>query len=325
MLTIVMYHYVRDLPNTPYPRIRGLLSHDFYGQLDYVGKHYQVCSLDEVMAAAAGRAALPRNACLLTFDDGLLDHYETVYPALQRKGMPGAFFPTVRSSQHELVLDVHKVHFILAVHPDPAALLDDLFQLIDQQRSQTFIPTQAELLAACAASKNRYDDQTLLIIKRLLQYVLPKPVRRQLASELFRRHVSDDEVAFARSLYMSLDHLRHMERSGMGVGGHGVEHDWLEHESAAEQAEEFEISRAFVVQILGREPGEWVMNYPYGSYNATTVAVATASTGCVLGLTTRPQLVVDFSSPFETHRIDTNDLPCQADALAVPLTQQVIN
>ena len=32
-LTVIMYHYVRDLPNTNYPEIKGLLINDFKGIL----------------------------------------------------------------------------------------------------------------------------------------------------------------------------------------------------------------------------------------------------------------------------------------------------
>ena len=55
MLTIVMYHCVRDLPRTRFPRIKGLLTEKFEGQLDYISGRYSLCSLKQVLAASRGR------------------------------------------------------------------------------------------------------------------------------------------------------------------------------------------------------------------------------------------------------------------------------
>ena len=83
-LTIVMYHYVRDLPRTRYPRIKGRTIEEFEGQLDYIQQHYTVTTTRAVVEASRGGRPLPPNACLLTFDDGFLDHYTTVFPRLLR-------------------------------------------------------------------------------------------------------------------------------------------------------------------------------------------------------------------------------------------------
>ena len=114
MLTVVMYHDVRPLPRTRYPEIRGLQTEKFEGQLDYILKHYTVCCLRQVIAAARGEEPLPHNACVLTFDDGLIDHYLTVFPRLEERGIVGGFFPSGRAVQEHRVLDVHKIHFVLA-------------------------------------------------------------------------------------------------------------------------------------------------------------------------------------------------------------------
>ena len=39
--TIIAYHYVRDLSDTDYPEIKGLLTSEFEGQLDYLSKYYK--------------------------------------------------------------------------------------------------------------------------------------------------------------------------------------------------------------------------------------------------------------------------------------------
>ena len=73
-LTIINYHYIRDFPNTRYNRIKGLLVSEFRKHLDYIQQNYIVVSMKQVIDGAE----LPNKACLLAFDDGLIDHYLTV-------------------------------------------------------------------------------------------------------------------------------------------------------------------------------------------------------------------------------------------------------
>ena len=114
LLTVIMYHYVRDLTRSRYPAIKGRCTADFEAQLDYIERHHTVVRLRDVVAAARGERALPEAPCVLTFDDGLLDHFETVFPRLVERGLVGAFFPSARPLRNHVVLDVHKLHFVLA-------------------------------------------------------------------------------------------------------------------------------------------------------------------------------------------------------------------
>ena len=43
-LTIVMYHYVRDLKNSRFPGIKGLELDLFKEQIEYLHKHYNINS-----------------------------------------------------------------------------------------------------------------------------------------------------------------------------------------------------------------------------------------------------------------------------------------
>src|SRR2546427_3169083 len=54
MLTVVMYHYVRDLPRTRFPAIHGMRLEHFEGQLDYLTKHYTILDVREILAAIRG-------------------------------------------------------------------------------------------------------------------------------------------------------------------------------------------------------------------------------------------------------------------------------
>ena len=40
-ITIVMYHFVRDLKHSRYPKIKGITINEFKEQLSYIENHYQ--------------------------------------------------------------------------------------------------------------------------------------------------------------------------------------------------------------------------------------------------------------------------------------------
>jgi peptidoglycan/xylan/chitin deacetylase (PgdA/CDA1 family) len=316
MLTIVMYHYVRDLARTRFPEIRGLSTDRFEGQLDYLTKHYALCRPDEVVAAVQGDTELPPNACLLTFDDGLRDHYTTVFPRLHERGIRAVFCPAVRPLQEHTVLDVHMIHFVLASVHDPRRVVDDVLGLVDAHRSTTALPERSALYRM-AAGPSRFDSPEVTFLKRLLQRILPPRVRGHICRALFERYVSADLTSFAAELYMDLAQLRCLARYDMAIGGHGYGHDCLEFLEPAEQHEEIRQTTSLLEAVNGRRPTNWIMSYPFGSFSKYTLELLQQA-GCAVGLTTKVGLVTDLSSPLELKRLDTNDLPFAGDA---PLSQ----
>jgi peptidoglycan/xylan/chitin deacetylase (PgdA/CDA1 family) len=307
-LTIVMYHYVRDLARSRYPAIKGRTVADFRGQLDHIGRNYEVVTAEHVAAASRGETDLPANAAWLTFDDGYLDHFTNVTPLLDERGWQGSFFVPARPVLEGKLLDVNKIHFILASGGDPAALVDELRQQVAAARERgaelrDWDSYLAEFMGEC-----HLDTPEVLFIKLMLQVGLPEQVRTRICDALFARFVSSDEVSFAAELYASPDQLRMMQRAGMCIGSHGFAHNWMGTLPRDEQAVEVSRSLEFLAS-LGVDRNDWVMCYPYGSYNADTLDLVRAS-GCALGVTTGNGIAdIKTDAPLELPRIDTIDLP----------------
>ena len=118
-ITIIMYHYIRDVQSSLFPRINALSVSDFKNQLNYLEKNYTFVSIADLQASILDKkSSLPPNSVLLTFDDGYSDHFETVYPILCDRGIKGIFFPPARPIIENSVLDVNKIQFIIAVCKD---------------------------------------------------------------------------------------------------------------------------------------------------------------------------------------------------------------
>ena len=306
-LTIVMYHYVRDLERSRYPKIKGRTVEEFKRQLDHIASCHTVVTAQQVAAAVRGEDAVPENAAWLTFDDGYLDHYTNVFPLLFERGWQGSFFPPSQTVLDGKLLDVNKIHFILAADSRPEDIVREIRSALDAHSADPDVrPFEAywnEL-----AKPNRYDPAEVVFIKRALQFGLPESVRAEVVDRLFHRLVSDDPAAFAAELYVSLDQLRTMARCGMYVGSHGASHRWLDRLSPAQQAAEIDNSLAFL-RSVGTPRQDWVMCYPYGASDPSVLQLL-KQRSCSVALTTKPAVAsLERDDPLLLPRIDTNDLP----------------
>jgi peptidoglycan/xylan/chitin deacetylase (PgdA/CDA1 family) len=307
-LTIVMYHYIRDIRNSAYPRLKGLDIASFKRQLDFLQSSYTMVRLADLRACIQESKPLPVKACWLTFDDGYRDHYEYVFPELLSRGIEGAFFPPSKPITDREILDANKIHFILARVKNVEAIVADLKAAFFAHDLVDVMGKSFEALWSELAKPNRFDSGDVIFVKRLLQHALPPRWRERLADVLFKKYVSTDAHAFADDLYMSSAQLSEMIKSGMYVGSHGYRHLWLGKETYATQLDEIQKSLEFL-DSLGAPTRDWVMCYPYGNHDAETLDIL-KSKGCLLGLTTNVGVAdLQVNAPLELPRLDTNDLP----------------
>jgi peptidoglycan/xylan/chitin deacetylase (PgdA/CDA1 family) len=307
-VTIVMYHYVRDLEHSRFPAIKGLSVERFRRQLDYIQAHYTPITVETLLEALqSGEKNLPQNSILLTFDDGYADHFLNVSPLLEARKIQGCFFPPAQAILEHTVLDVNKIHFILASAPDPNELLDRVFTSLEEFRSEHAFKTREWYLQNLAGD-HRFDTREVVVLKRLLQRELPEPVRAEIVRRLFAEYVASDEAAFARELYMSVDQIASLRRSGMHIGCHGYSHAWLNHLSPDAQAVEIDRSLEFL-QSLGVTADNWTICYPYGGFNDSLLQILRARR-CQLGFSVEARIAdLDSDERLTLPRIDTNDLP----------------
>ena len=322
-LTVVMYHYVRDLKHSRYPSIKGLDVALFKEQVAFLKKHYSFVTVEEVIAATQGIHKLPSHPVLLTFDDAYIDHFTYVFPILKNEGVQGAFYAPVKAITQYKVLDVNKIHFILASTPEEkmSSLLKEIALLLDKYR-EVYHLESFEFYYKKLAQLDRFDTKEVIFVKRLLQVELVEELRNIITTELFEKIVGVEEAAFSRELYMSEDQMKCMVSAGMHIGSHGYDHYWLGSLPKEQQAVEIEESLRFINKIYGNRGGykqkEWTICYPYGNYNDDTITLLKEN-HCALGFTTEVKLA-DINNQmgdnvFKIPRLDTNDLPKDAKAL----------
>ncbi|MDA2983276.1 MAG: polysaccharide deacetylase family protein [Actinomycetota bacterium] len=257
------------------------------------------------MAAVTQGAALPENACWLTFDDGFKDHHRHVLPELLKRNIQGSFFPAVKPIMERSILDVHQVHFILASAGDFGALITDLHYECKQNGLND---DEVAHLWNTHAVVSKYDSKEVAYFKRMLQFVLPEHLRNSITSRLFEKYVKTPQLDFAADLYMSEDEVKDLVGAGMYVGSHGYKHLWFDKENKKSQDEEIQQSLHFLKSI-GAVVKNWIMCYPYGAHNDQTLDLLTEAE-CAIGLTTQfGQADFRVHHPLKLPRFDTNDFP----------------
>lgn len=309
-LYISMYHYTRNLKDSRYPNIKGLDSSMFSEQILFMKEHFHIVTMEEVMEAAENRYNLPEDAMLLTFDDGYIDNYTFAFPVLDKLGVQGSFFiPGKTFTTYEL-LDVNKIHYLLA-STDINIILEDLLERMEHYRGNEYTyPSNQELFHEYAKS-NRFDGKEIIFVKRMLQTVLPEKIRNRIASELFAKHVGVSEQQLAHELYMTEEQIRTLKRHGMHIGVHGYDHYWLGNLSKEKMQQDMQKALEIMDEFIDSK--KWAMNYPYGSYNEDVICYAKEHGACV-GVTTEVRIAdLEIDDVMKLPRLDCNDYPPKSE------------
>ena len=292
-LTVMMYHYIHDRGDEAEAGtgIPGMPVMAFEAQLDDLAKRHTFVSWPVVRMAVQDQKPLPDSACLLTFDDGVLDHYFNAFRILRDRNISGLFFVMDRFENEGLTLP-HKIHFLLA-KLGISKLREVLWEnLHSSQRDQL---SEAEKKYSPKYPPLSLDNQ-INVLKSVLQRDLSKEVDSVLGN-LFVRYIGSQRDT-ARHYYLNSDQIQEMAAGGMHFGGHSHTHPWFDWIDAEARAIEIKASAERMQRI---EPGPWAFAYPYGSISEDSPSLLQQH-GFGAAFTTQTQL--RHSDPFFIGRLD---------------------
>jgi peptidoglycan/xylan/chitin deacetylase (PgdA/CDA1 family) len=288
-----MYHYVRP----PGSGQSALPLREFAEQLDCLGASHEIIDIDIYIRYLHGQGDLPPRCAILTFDDGLMDHVEHVYPELRRRGLSAAFFVQTAPTEQRHLAAAHMNHLLLVAVG---------FDLLREQ----FASTLAELQPG-AELGDFFDEQEALklyhyetppraVYKYAVAFGLPCELRDRVLARLFARHVGDPRE-WAERCYPTWKQWRELQAGGMHVGGHSHRHDIYTRMTPAQQRQDIRRCAAILSDRLGR--GRRAFAYPYGRCDETTCAEV-RDAGFTAALTTRAELNAGRVDPYRLGRVD---------------------
>lgn len=266
-LNVVMYHYVRDLARSRFPRLKAMLVHDFRLQLRQLAADFEICGLDAALEYLQGTYRPTRPLCLLTFDDGLKEHYSEVTSELARLRVSGLFFVITDCTANGRVAPVHKNHFLTA------SLDFHVYRTEFLERTGATAAVLGTVDVNTARRTYIWDEEGAAVFKYYFNFKMDPALRDTVIADMFEAHIGS-EAEFARDLYASWDELRSMQAEGMIIGGHTHRHRPCSSLTDHELREDLNLCRQHLDANLSPQPF-WPFSYPYGkadSYTPQTVA-----------------------------------------------------
>jgi peptidoglycan/xylan/chitin deacetylase (PgdA/CDA1 family) len=314
---LVMYHYVRDPEGGAFRGINACPVADFEGQVEHLLRNYQPLEPGVLLSAARDGTSIP-DGFVLTFDDGTRDHWDNALPVLERHGLHALFAPIGLPYLHGRIPFVQKNQLVRG-------------RLGEDRLPDAFVAAAAELapdvdvpgiMEQAPIGDYRRGTEKYLRFKYASNRLIPFDVSVAVMDRLFSEHVSDDEAAFIRELYLSTDEIVELRRRGHTLAGHSVAHPSLPRLDEAAQEREIADSVAWLGGLIG-ERIEW-FNYPYGDYDERSERVC-ERVGLEIAYSTRPP--ADWSSHddrFRVPRVDTCFLPVTEDAQPAVLAGEIV-
>jgi peptidoglycan/xylan/chitin deacetylase (PgdA/CDA1 family) len=304
-LQVSTYHYVRNLPRTRFPKIKGMLLDDFRAQVKSLVGMFEMATLESAVAFLNGKYTPRRDLCLMTFDDGLREHFADVTPILAEYRIQGLFFLITACLEDGVVAPVHMNHFLMA-YLGFEAYQTEFLRLLEELgfHDQTKITTD---LAVCQRTYP-LDDREIARFKYLFNFVLPSNTRDLVVRKLFEKHLGN-EREFGAELYLNWNEAQEMQRAGMAIGGHSHAHRPLATLRYDELCHDLTKNWQLIQKHLDAQD-LWPFSYPYGksdSFNRNTVEIL-RQLGYRFALCTEPGSNLPGTNLFYVRRVDCKEI-----------------
>ncbi len=261
-----MYHYVRPISQN-YPYFKNLDIETFKRQLDYFEDEYGFISKEDYFYAIKNRKKI--DGVVLSFDDGLKDHYLHVLPELKKRNLWGTFYITtgIYNKKNIKLLGVHRVHFLIGKY-GASKILEEILKMINTNMLDKKNINQFD--------KEIYNcgnyDKDSKELRRLLNFYLKYEYRDIILDKLMTKYF--DEKELFEETYLSVKELKEITKSGNILGSHTVHHPVLSRLSNEDQYKEIYESFEFLSKIYNMNYKSFC--YPYGyksSYNDITLKI----------------------------------------------------
>jgi len=246
---------------------------------------------------------------LLTFDDGLSEHHDYVLPILKELGLWGIFYVPTGPMNTRIMLDVHRVHLLLGRLGGENALkllgdiIEDYMITVSKEKHATFLKETYKLQDSTPASIN---------FKQTLNYFIGEEHRSEVLTNMIEQTFGTAFPSECENFYLNSGQLLELDKQGMIIGSHGVNHKLMSQLARDKQWNEISESSDYLYEVTGKK----VITYchPYGGLNSfdSTTETLLKAYGIRCSFTVHPGDVTDnqlTATPFALPRFDCNMFP----------------
>ena len=211
----IMYHYVRE-PEASLPHFKYLNIGDFKKQLDYFQKKFGFVEKgDFINSFNTGK---PMSGVVLTFDDGLKDHYRYVLPELLKRNLWGIFYVPYKACKRKKLLGPHRVHMLLGRFGGQK-VMENLSKITSKK---ILLHKHVEAFRTLSY-KGLADYRASTEVKRILNFYIDEKYREKTIDKLMKIFFKDESL-MAKNFYLNEEEIIKMAQAGMIIGAHTVNH-----------------------------------------------------------------------------------------------------
>ena len=264
-MKIIMYHYVRP-DNSCYPYLNYLNLNIFQRQLDYFQNKYGFISKQDFINSIDSNE--PLKGVVLSFDDGLKDHYKYVLPELKKRKLWGLFYICSGVYSSRKMLGVHRVQYLKGKYGSSVILKEALNMIEDHMLDESNI----ELFDKEIYIDSNYQESEKKL-RRLFNYYISYDYRDKILDSLMKKYFNENKLF--DEVYLNINELNEIHNEGNIIGSHAVTHKVLSRLSYTDQEQEIKKSFDFLKTTISLEP-PYSFCYPYGyraSYNNDTLKI----------------------------------------------------
>ena len=288
-LRILTYHRVlpvQEVSSYPFPGM--VMARDlFEAQIAYLAKSYVVLDLKEAIRQLR-EGQLPKNAVVITFDDGYRDNYEFAWPILQKYNVSATFFVVTGA------LD-QKAPFWWDVIGDSLKHLSINKHFNKREGEQ--LPNWVWEKLSQLTKGERYQRVANDLVHSMND--VPLEERRAIQSSLER--LANKESNSMKDLTLSWGQVKEMYQSGMKFAAHSHTHAFMDELSELEAQREIE-ECVWTLQKQLQSPVRF-FSYPRGRYS-DNLRPLLKNAGIEAAVTTNPGKNFSSTDLFNLKRFD---------------------
>lgn len=280
-VNIWMFHYVRPIISceSSYPYLPHLNSFNLDHFVEFLDKFQDnILKPNEYFFSIKNILSNQCRGHLLTFDDGLIDHYKWVFPELKKRGLSGIFFVSTQMYEKDALLHVHKLHCLSGSVGYPS-LKREFLKEFGEDHSGVLSNIKSR-------SAYPYDDPETAGFKYALNHLIPFSEVEEILDRIIIRVFG--QPLKARDFYLTKEQAREMVEAGMYLGYHGHSHRPFAQLNTSELLTEMVASEQILTGLVGAPIS--CVSYPYGdasSINESSI-LALQSRGVRYGFMAEP-------------------------------------
>jgi len=270
-------------------------SQNFQKLISFVRNYFHIIPVSDYIQSRSGQATLHGHSLILTFDDAYLEFVENARPILAKEGLASVVFVPTAAVDSRSVFWWDQLFASLATRA--ASALD----AVDSQDRmlKPYLKEAADLLVLAPESRG---PRIFAFIDKL--QTTNSELRDRVLAHLFDALQAGGPGDQALPSAMSWQYVVECAQSGVEIGSHTVNHEFLTSTSTNDAQREICQSKSLLEERLNAEV--YSFSYPGGRYDeAVRQLVQSADYACAF--TSIEGLNSATTDPFELRRINISD------------------